>query len=189
MGSNIFTFYPDATFRMTAKSYAEWQDIEEVTIIFKGTYTIEDNFLMIKVTQTIVKPPEAIAMDDDLRNPIFIYGGKTGKMEYSLKDGDNILTIGIGKIVTDANRFRDDLTDIAITQSSGNTGIAYWFNSFLDLDDSECISENHPAVRNIKEWIDEQYANDRMIPITDEEILILSKKYLPGKKILWKGRT
>ncbi len=85
----------------------------------------------------------------------------------------------IDKIVTEANRFKDDLTDIAITQSSGNTGIAYWFNSFLDLDDSECISENHPAVRNIKEWIDEQYADDRIVPITDEEILILAKEYLP----------
>ncbi|MBC8235214.1 hypothetical protein H8E77_37185 [bacterium] len=85
----------------------------------------------------------------------------------------------IGKIITDANRFKDDMTDIAITQSSGNTGIAYWINSFLDLDDSECISENHPAVGQIKAWVDEQYADDRMVPITDEEILILAKEYLP----------
>ena len=80
----------------------------------------------------------------------------------------------IGKIVT-----RDDFTDIAITQSSGNTGIAYWLNSFLDLDDSECISEYHPVIGQIKAWVDEQYANDRIIPITDEEILILAKEYLP----------
>ena len=85
----------------------------------------------------------------------------------------------IGKITTEANRYSDDLTDIAITQSSGNTGIAYWLNSFLDLDNSECISENHSVVGKIKAWVDEQYANDRMIPITDEEILILAKEYLP----------
>jgi hypothetical protein len=83
----------------------------------------------------------------------------------------------IGKIVTETNRFKDDLTDIAITQSSGNTGIAYWLNSFLDLDDSDCISENHPAVGQIKAWVDEQYENGRVIPITDEEILILAKEY------------
>jgi hypothetical protein len=85
----------------------------------------------------------------------------------------------IGKITTEANKFKDDLTDIAITQSSGNTGIAYWLNSFLDLDDSKCIPENHPAVGQIKVWVDEQYESGRMIPVTDEEILILAKEYLP----------
>ena len=85
----------------------------------------------------------------------------------------------IGKITTEANRYSDDLTDIAITQSSGNTGIAYWLNSFLDLDDSKCITENHPAVDQIKAWVDEQYAEGRMTPITDEEMLIWGKEYLP----------
>ena len=85
----------------------------------------------------------------------------------------------IGKITTEANRYSDDLTDIAITQSSGNTGIAYWLNSFLDLDDSKCIPGNHPAVAKIKAWVDEQYAEGRMIPIADEELLILAEEYLP----------
>jgi hypothetical protein len=85
----------------------------------------------------------------------------------------------IGKITTEADRYSDDLTDLAITQSSGNTGIAYWLNSFLDLDDLKCISENHPAVAEIKAWVDAQYENGRMIPITDEEILILAKECLP----------
>jgi hypothetical protein len=85
----------------------------------------------------------------------------------------------IGKIATEASMFKDDITNIAITQSSGNAGIAYWLNSFLDLDDSECIPENHPAVSKIKAWIDEQYANDRAQPITDEEILNLAKELLP----------
>jgi hypothetical protein len=81
-------------------------------------------------------------------------------------------------IVTETKRFRDDLTNITITQNSGNAGIAYWLNSFLGLDDSESISENHPAVGKIKEWVDEQYANGRIMPIADEEILILGKRYL-----------
>ena len=84
-----------------------------------------------------------------------------------------------GKLVMEANRFRDDLTEITVTQSSGAAGIAYWLNSFLDLRDSERISETHPAVGRIKAWVDEQYANDRTIPIADEEILILARSYLP----------
>ena len=75
-------------------------------------------------------------------------------------------------------RFKDNLTEIAITQSSGNTGIAYWLNSFLCLDDSDCIPENHPNVAKIKAWVDEQYEKGRMAPITDEEILILAKEHL-----------
>ena len=85
----------------------------------------------------------------------------------------------IGEVNTEANKLRDDLTDIAITQSSGNTGIAYWLNSFLALDDSNCISENHPSVIQIKAWVDEQYESGRMIPITDEEILGLAQQSLP----------
>ena len=85
----------------------------------------------------------------------------------------------IGKIATEANKYSDDLTDIAITQSSGNTGIAYWLNSFLDLDDSNCIPEIHSAVIQIKDWIDGQYESGRMNPITDEEILILAQECLP----------
>jgi len=82
------------------------------------------------------------------------------------------------EMAAEAEGFRDDLTDIAITQGSDTTGIAYWLNSFLDLDDSECISENHPAVGQIKAWVDEQYERGRMTPITDEEILTLAKEHL-----------
>ena len=78
-----------------------------------------------------------------------------------------------------AEGFRDDLTDITITQGSDMAGIAYWLNSFLDLDDSECIPEDHPAVGQIKAWVDEQYERGRMMPIADEEILILAKEALP----------
>jgi hypothetical protein len=85
----------------------------------------------------------------------------------------------IGKIVTEANKFRDDLTDIAITQSSGKAGIAYWLNSFLDLDNPDCIAPDHPAVSQIEAWIDEQYASGRMGPIMDEEILNLAREFLP----------
>jgi hypothetical protein len=85
----------------------------------------------------------------------------------------------IGEVNTEANKLRDDLTDIAITKSSGNTGIAYWLNSFLALDDSNGISQNHPSVIQIKAWVDEQYESGRMIPITDEEMLLLAQQFLP----------
>jgi hypothetical protein len=85
----------------------------------------------------------------------------------------------IGKTVNKARMFRDDLTDIAITQSSGKVGIAYWLNGFLDLDGSERISEDHAVVDQIRVWIDEQYANGRIQPITDEEILSLVRELLP----------
>jgi len=86
----------------------------------------------------------------------------------------------ISKVATKAGKFKDDMTDIAITQSSGNAGIAYWLNSFLDLDDSECISEDDPVIWHIKAWVDAQYDNGRTLPITDEEILNLVKDRLPN---------
>lgn len=85
----------------------------------------------------------------------------------------------IGNIITRASRFRDNLTDIAITQASGRAGIAYWINSFLGLGAPKHISEDHPVVGRIKAWVDEQYASGRMEPITDEEMLNLAKELLP----------
>lgn len=85
----------------------------------------------------------------------------------------------VGNIITRANRFRDNLTDIAITQASGTAGIAYWLNSFLDLSEPECIPEDHPAIIHIKAWIDDQYANGRMESITDGEMLNLTRELLP----------
>ncbi|MFC1715757.1 hypothetical protein ACFL6S_18965 [Candidatus Poribacteria bacterium] len=85
----------------------------------------------------------------------------------------------IGKILTEGERFRDNMTDITITQNSGVAGIAYWLNSFLNLDNSRRISEAHPAVGQIKAWIDEQYVGGRTQPITDEELLELITEVLP----------
>ncbi|MFC1715756.1 hypothetical protein ACFL6S_18960 [Candidatus Poribacteria bacterium] len=85
----------------------------------------------------------------------------------------------IGKIATEASGPGNNLTDITVTQVSGSAGIAYWLNSFLGLDDSEHIPEDHPVVGQIKTWVDDQYASGRMEPITDEEMLNLTKELLP----------
>lgn len=70
--------------------------------------------------------------------------------------------------------------EVAITDRAGLAGIAYWINTqhpkFKDSD--EKIDKTHPGVAKIKEYIDQQFATDRVNPLTKEEMTDLVKKYV-----------
>jgi len=69
--------------------------------------------------------------------------------------------------------------DVEITDKSGLAGVAYWINSRLNLKGKDKIEKSHSAVKNIKEWIDNQYANGRTTSISEEEMWTLVEEYLP----------
>jgi hypothetical protein len=71
------------------------------------------------------------------------------------------------------------LTDVALAFNTSNSGIAYWINSYLKLDDSQKITEDHEAVQQIKQWLDEQMEAGRFGEVPDDEILEHLGKYLP----------
>ncbi len=70
--------------------------------------------------------------------------------------------------------------EVAITDRAGLAGIAYWINTqhpkFKDC--SEKIDKSHPGVAKIKEYIDEQFMTDRVNPLTNDEMMELTKKYI-----------
>jgi len=68
---------------------------------------------------------------------------------------------------------------IIITDKSGTSGIAYWINTHFGLEQDKRIDKRHPGVAKIYKKILEEYEKGRITPISNEEMLIYVKKYIP----------
>lgn len=68
---------------------------------------------------------------------------------------------------------------VEITDKSGIAGIAYWINSFFDIPDNEKLNKDNESIKKIKEIIDKEYENGRVISMSEKELIELTKKYLP----------
>lgn len=72
-----------------------------------------------------------------------------------------------------------ELTDIGINFSSGQAGIAFWMNNYLNLNGADRIGEDHEAVGKIKEWLNSQAEAGRFGKVSDEEMQKQVEKHLP----------
>ncbi|BAU24032.1 histone-lysine N-methyltransferase [Caldimicrobium thiodismutans] len=68
---------------------------------------------------------------------------------------------------------------IIITDKSGTAGVAYWVNTYLNLPQEKKVDKKHPGVVKIYKKILEQYERGRITSISNEEMLALTKKYIP----------
>lgn len=68
---------------------------------------------------------------------------------------------------------------VAINEYSGHAGIAAWINTYFRLKDDDKIDKKDPRVSIIKEWVDEQYRKGRTTVMTNEELLLVVKEYMP----------
>lgn len=70
---------------------------------------------------------------------------------------------------------------VAISNTSGLAGIAYWINARHGLEGEARLDKNDPLVISIKAWVDAQYEAGRETVISDEEIEALIAQYAPGR--------
>ena len=68
---------------------------------------------------------------------------------------------------------------IIITDKSGTAGIVHWLNKNLNLTGEQTISKAHPGVHKIYKWVMRQYEEGRVTSISSQEMLRVSRKYLP----------
>lgn len=66
---------------------------------------------------------------------------------------------------------------VAITNTSGVSGIAHWINAYFNLREEKAIDKKHQLVLKIKEWVDKEYDEGRVTSITDEELINLVKEF------------
>lgn len=59
---------------------------------------------------------------------------------------------------------------VAITNTSGIAGVAYWINSHFGLTGDKMLDKKHPIVTAVKEMVDSEYALDRQTAMSDSEM-------------------
>ncbi|MEM3399827.1 MAG: 2-isopropylmalate synthase [Candidatus Micrarchaeia archaeon] len=71
--------------------------------------------------------------------------------------------------------------EVVITDRSGAAGIVLWLRKNIEsLKNGEVsIDKNDEGVQQIRKWIEEQYENGRITPISREEMLMLASAHLP----------
>ena len=66
-----------------------------------------------------------------------------------------------------------------ITRNCSEEAIAYWINSYLSTRNNRRIKAAHPGVTQIRTWVEKNYDNGRISPISDWEMLTQLKRNVP----------
>lgn len=86
--------------------------------------------------------------------------------------------------IFDTKKILNRPISVAVSNTSGLAGIAYWINNFYELDDSNKIEKKDELILRIKEWIDGEYDNGRQTVISDEELVDKINELAPQRFII-----
>ena len=70
---------------------------------------------------------------------------------------------------------------VQISKTTGHAGIAYWLNQAYRLGGDQQIDKRDPLVTAMKDWIDQEYEEDRQTPMTDKELQDMVERLAPGR--------
>jgi isopropylmalate/homocitrate/citramalate synthase len=69
--------------------------------------------------------------------------------------------------------------EVMITDKSGTAGICAWVNVYFNLDKSKEIHKGHAGVKEIYNWVTQEFDNGRITSVSEEEMVEMVKKNLP----------
>ena len=90
--------------------------------------------------------------------------------------------------IFDTEKFLNRPVLCAISNTSGLAGIAHWINTFYRLREDRQVEKTSPLVKEIKAWVDEEYAGGRVTVLTDEEIVACLERICAEKGYTIGGR-
>ena len=73
--------------------------------------------------------------------------------------------------IFDTEKFLHRPVLCAVSNTSGLAGIAHWLNTYYRLPEERQVDKSSELVKEIKRWVDEEYAGGRVTVLTDEEIV------------------
>jgi isopropylmalate/homocitrate/citramalate synthase len=83
--------------------------------------------------------------------------------------------------IFDTKKILNRPAGVLITKTSGLAGIAYWINEHYRLKGDKMVDKRSPVVIAIKEWVDNEYENERQNSISDGELeMLIAKFYKDG---------
>ena len=72
--------------------------------------------------------------------------------------------------IFDTDKFLNRPPRIAVSNTSGASGIAHWINSYYNLKGDAAYDKRDPLVERMKDWVDSQYDDGRTTVISDGEL-------------------
>ena len=72
--------------------------------------------------------------------------------------------------IFDTEKILNRAPGVSISKTSGAAGIAYWINEHYRLEGDEKYTKDSPLVMELKEWVDEMYADGRTTVLSSGEI-------------------
>ena len=94
--------------------------------------------------------------------------------------------------IFDTEKFLNRPVKIAISNTSGTSGIAHWINTNFHLTGEASVHKTDPVVEKVYNWVNEQYNEGRVTVITDEELereTLQAMKELDKEKELNNGKA
>ena len=81
--------------------------------------------------------------------------------------------------VFDTKKILNRSMSVAINNTSGLAGIAYWINQYFNLTGKNKVNKSEKYVEDMKTVIDKEYADGRCTVMTDEELLKILESVSP----------
>ena len=81
--------------------------------------------------------------------------------------------------IFDTKKILNRAATVAVSNTSGLAGIAFWLNEHYHLDGEDAVKKTDPLVAQMKAWVDDQYAGGRTTSIGDEELEKLVQEMAP----------
>ena len=72
--------------------------------------------------------------------------------------------------IFDTEKFLGRPPLVAVSNTSGTAGIAYWINAWYKLPEERRVDKSSPLVIKVKEWVDKEYEDGRVTVLTDNEL-------------------
>ena len=86
--------------------------------------------------------------------------------------------------IFDTEKILNRPAEVAISNTSGTAGIAYWMNKHLELSGDDIVTKQSPIVIKVKEEIDRLYADGRTTLMGNDEIMEIinaQKSFMKGE--------
>ena len=85
--------------------------------------------------------------------------------------------------IFDTDKILNRPAEVAISNTSGVAGVAYWMNKHLELDGEKALTKQSPSVVAVKEEIDRLYEDGRTTLMGNDELMEITKKYYPSLEV------
>lgn len=72
---------------------------------------------------------------------------------------------------------------VAVTKTSGVSGVAHWINSYFKLKGDRVVDKTNPVVQGIKDWVDTEYDGGRVVAISEDELVKIMNQLTEELKI------